>query len=103
MAFLTIENERDKMRPNQQSTLSATLCRLLCAGFLFFITGSTCVLAQFDSATVLGTIRDTNGAAIPGATVTLKNIATGLSLTAQTDASGDFLFSNVRINLSRQR
>src|SRR5262249_62404144 len=35
--------------------------------------------AQFDTATVLGTVKDSNGAVIPGATVTLKNIDTGIS------------------------
>src|SRR5262249_50597625 len=53
--------------------------------------------AQFDTATVLGTVKDSNGAVIPGATVTLKNIDTGISVSAQTDAEGDFQFTNVRI------
>lgn len=33
-------------------------------------------LAQFDTAVVLGTVRDPNGAVLPKATVTLKNLAT---------------------------
>src|SRR5262249_9946998 len=53
--------------------------------------------AQFDTATVLGTVKDSNGAVIPGATVTLKNIDTGISVSAQTDAEGDFQSTNVRI------
>jgi hypothetical protein len=53
--------------------------------------------AQFDSATVLGAIRDSSGASLPGVTVTLRNIDTGLSVTAQTDGDGNFQFTNVRI------
>jgi len=53
--------------------------------------------AQFDTATVLGTVRDPSGAVLPGVTVTLRNIETGISATAQTDANGDFQFVNVRI------
>jgi len=64
--------------------------------FLFVSTVNT-AFAQFDSATVLGAIRDSSGAAMPGVTVTLKNIDTGLSVTAQTDGDGNFQFTNVRI------
>jgi Carboxypeptidase regulatory-like domain/TonB dependent receptor/TonB-dependent Receptor Plug Domain len=65
--------------------------------FLLFISTANTAFAQFDSATVLGTIRDSNGAATPGVTVTLRNIDTGLSASAQTDGDGDFQFTNVRI------
>ena len=64
--------------------------------FLFVSTVNT-AFAQFDSATVLGAIRDSSGASMPGVTVTLKNIDTGLSVTAQTDGDGNFQFTNVRI------
>lgn len=57
--------------------------------------------AQFDSATVLGTIRDASGAAVPGAKVQLKNIATGITLATQTDAQGDYLIPNVKIGAYR--
>src|SRR5262245_32745271 len=72
----------------------ARLIPFLC---LLFISTANTALAQFDSATVLGTIRDSNGAALNGATITLKNIATGIAVTTQSDANGDFQFPNVRI------
>lgn len=53
--------------------------------------------AQFDTATVLGTVRDPNGAILPGVTVTLKNIDTSISVNAQTDADGNYQFTNIRI------
>ena len=53
--------------------------------------------AQFDAATVLGTVRDSSGAVVPGATVTLKNTATGIAATAVSDANGSYQFLNVRI------
>ena len=46
--------------------------------------------AQFDAATVLGTVRDSSGAVVPGATVTLKNAATGITATAVTDEHGNY-------------
>ncbi|HEY8459592.1 MAG TPA: carboxypeptidase regulatory-like domain-containing protein, partial [Blastocatellia bacterium] len=62
-----------------------------------FVLAAGAAYAQFDSATVLGSIRDANGAAISGVTVTLRNIDTGLSVIAQTDSDGNFQFTNVKI------
>src|SRR5215475_11052233 len=72
----------------------ARMVPFLCLLFVFTV---NTVFAQFDSATVLGAVRDSGGAATPGVTVTLKNIDTGLSVTAQTDGAGNFQFTNVRI------
>ena len=58
---------------------------------------SRVALAQFDSATVLGTIVDASGAAVPGAAVTLKNNETGITATTVTDGQGAFQFLNVRV------
>jgi hypothetical protein len=66
---------------------------LVCALLLLPIN----VWAQFDSATVLGTIKDSNGAVVAGVTVTLKNIETAITVSTQTDESGDFQFTNVKI------
>lgn len=53
--------------------------------------------AQFDTATVLGTVKDSNGAALPGVTVTLKNVDTGIAVNVQSDGDGNFQLTNVRI------
>jgi hypothetical protein len=53
--------------------------------------------AQFDTATVLGTVRDSTGGIIPGATVTLKNVSTGITATGVSDENGNYQFLNVRI------
>ncbi len=55
--------------------------------------------AQFDTATVLGTVNDASGAVVPKATVTLKNIATGITQTAQSDENGAYQFNNVKIGV----
>jgi hypothetical protein len=59
------------------------------------------VRAQFETATVLGTVRDQNGAVLTGARVTLRNIATGITATASTDSNGDYSFPSVKIGLYR--
>ena len=53
--------------------------------------------AQFDSATVLGNVADQQGAAIPGATITLTNLATGIVATTTSEETGAYQFLNVRI------
>jgi hypothetical protein len=71
-----------------------------CARLLFFLMIGVCATtayAQFDTAVVLGTVRDPNGAVLPNATVTLKNIATGVTATTTTDESGNYQFFNVKI------
>ncbi|PYR94290.1 MAG: TonB-dependent receptor [Acidobacteria bacterium] len=57
----------------------------------------TTAVAQFDAATVLGTVRDSSGAIVPGATVTLTNAGTGITASAVSDEHGNYQFLNVRI------
>src|SRR5262245_21714364 len=54
------------------------------------------VNAQFDTASVVGTVRDASGGVIAGATVTLTNTATGVSVTKTSNASGAYEFVTVR-------
>src|SRR4026207_1595984 len=61
------------------------------------------VFAQFDAATVLGTVRDSSGAVVPGATATRKNVATGIPATAVSDENGNYQFLNVRIGTYNAR
>ncbi|WP_236657338.1 carboxypeptidase-like regulatory domain-containing protein [Acidisarcina polymorpha] len=51
--------------------------------------------AQFDSASVLGSITDPNGASVPSATVQLEDSGKGVVVTRATDANGNYEFTNV--------
>lgn len=55
--------------------------------------------AQFDTATVLGTIRDSSGAVVPGATLTLTNVSTGITASTTADSEGNYQFQNVRVGI----
>ena len=57
--------------------------------------------AQFETATVLGTVRDKSGAVTPGVTVTLLNLDTGMTQTKVTDGSGGYEFFTVRLGMYR--
>lgn len=48
---------------------------------------------QLTTADILGTVTDASGAVVPGATVTLTNLGTNQTRTAQTSSSGDYLFT----------
>jgi carboxypeptidase family protein/TonB-dependent receptor-like protein len=52
--------------------------------------------AQAVKGTLLGTITDTQGEAVPGATVTMTETGTNISRTAQTNTSGNYIFSNAK-------
>ncbi|RRA47244.1 TonB-dependent receptor [Acidipila sp. EB88] len=54
-------------------------------------------LAQFDTASVLGFVRDTSGAVLANSTVSLVNTQTGQKVTVQTDAQGQFSFASVQV------
>ena len=55
------------------------------------------MLAQFETATVLGTVRDSTQSVISDVKVTLENIQTGVVVTRMTDSLGSFEIVNVRI------
>lgn len=66
-----------------------TLCRGLAAvGVAVCL--ATPAAAQLDTATVIGVITDSQGAVLPGATVTAVNTSTGFSRIAITDGQGRF-------------
>jgi hypothetical protein len=46
--------------------------------------------AQVTSATIVGTVTDSSGAALPGATVTARNVDTGFTRTVPTNESGAY-------------
>jgi len=73
--------------------------RTFVIGLLAFVLGcgwADRANAQFDTASVVGTVRDASGAVVPGATVTLTSTATGISAVKITGADGNFEFFTVR-------
>ena len=71
---------------------------LICA---LLLGTASAAYAQFDTATILGTVRDNTGAVVPGATVTLTGIDTGIVTTKVTDENGAYEFATVRIGKYR--
>ncbi len=67
----------------QQWYLSLLALVLVCA-----VSGA----AQTTSTTILGTVSDASGAVLPGATVTVTNVKTGVKRQDVTSSTGDFSF-----------
>ncbi|WP_031499353.1 TonB-dependent receptor [Bryobacter aggregatus] len=68
------------------------------AACLALLLAVSCSLwAQFDTATVVGTIRDATGSAITDSDITLLNQGTGSIARTKTDSGGNFTLTNVRI------
>jgi len=62
----------------------------------FSVLAATYVFAQFETSSVLGTVKDSSEAVLSGARVTLTNIGANISVTRDTDENGAFEFVNVR-------
>ena len=55
--------------------------------------------AQATNAQILGKVLDTTGAAIPNATINIKNSGTGLDRTVTSSGDGDYAISSLPVGL----
>jgi hypothetical protein len=61
---------------------------LCCVTLVFLLWGANATFAQEVTATITGTVTDTSGAALVGATITANSIERGTKYTAETNESG---------------
>ena len=54
-------------------------------------------LAQVDTGTVVGTIKDSTGAVVPGATAAATGMDTGTTTTVKSDSDGNFVITPLKI------
>jgi hypothetical protein len=57
----------------------------------------TSALAQFENGSIVGSIHDSSGAVVPGATVTVTNTATGIVSSAPTKDDGAYEVPNLKV------
>lgn len=62
---------------------------------LLIVGGAACFAQSTNSGDIRGTVTDSTGAVIPGATVTVLNVATGVSKNFSTDSAGLFDTSSI--------
>lgn len=63
--------------------------------FVLFIAST--IFAQSFRGKILGTVTDQNGAVVQGASVTAKNVGTGIERTTTTDSDGNYSFAEMPI------
>src|SRR5271157_1068618 len=69
----------------------------LCAlGASLFLAGGQ-LFAQVDTGTILGTVKDSSGAVVANAEVTITNPETGFSQTTKTSDVGSYIFTPIKI------
>jgi hypothetical protein len=67
-----------------------------CVSGLYLLTFLICLVPAAEAqnaADIVGTVTDPSGAAVPSAKVTIVNLGTNVSRSAQTGASGDYPFT----------
>jgi hypothetical protein len=64
---------------------------------VFVLLAAISLSAQTFRGTILGTVTDPSGAVVAGATVTVKNVGTGLERTTQTSADGSYALPELPI------
>ncbi len=64
---------------------------------LLFVAALVCpALAQQETANITGEVKDSAGAVVPGASITITNIDTGVSLKGESNAQGIFLVPSLK-------
>lgn len=71
---------------------ASPILAILCLLFM----GSAAVLAQSTQGSIVGTVKDSKGAVVPGATVTLTNTDEGVARSTQTNGSGEYSFQDAK-------
>lgn len=81
------------------SSRAARLVVLAIYGALLFFVAVPQLSAQLTVGGVVGTVKDTTGAVIKGAALTLTNEATGITQTTVSTATGTYVFASVKVGM----
>src|SRR4051812_24996051 len=60
--------------------------------FSLLLLFATAAFAQGERATITGTVKDSTQAIVPGAHITLRNVATNITTTAESNTAGIYVF-----------
>ena len=67
-------------------------------GVVVIVIGAVAVgLAQVDTGSLVGTVKDASGAVLANASVSAVNTETGVAITAKTNQNGDYVFTPLKI------
>ena len=63
--------------------------------FLVLLCAATVLSAQFDSGSIVGTVHETTGGAVPEVSITLESLGTGIVKNTTSNSVGDYTYSSV--------
>jgi hypothetical protein len=93
-----MQKKRNALREAARGTRGVLrTSNLLILGLLAGSLATGVAFGQADQGAITGLVQDTSGAVVSNAQVTLTNVDNGLALQAQTDSSGNYVFSPVKI------
>ncbi|MGB7548487.1 MAG: TonB-dependent receptor [Terracidiphilus sp.] len=69
----------------------------LFSAFFVVVLCATTALAQYTTARLSGTVQDSTGAAVPGATVTVRQVETGYKQATRSGGAGEYLFPSLPV------
>ena len=78
----------------KRNIIRGAIPSLICAFFFSFAVAATAI-AQTGTSTLRGTVSDSQGQAVAGASVTLKNEGRNVTRTTTTDSSGAYIFTAI--------
>src|SRR5690606_29625424 len=101
---LTDSDSQETCKVERTATMTSKIkIRLgsIALGASVFLMFAGVAVGQTVSGTLRGTVTDTNGAAVPNATVTARSMETGLERTATTSGEGSYNFAFLPIGRYR--
>ncbi len=72
---------------------TANLKRIWRVGCILLLLSGSITFAQMPTATILGVVRDSSGAVVPGVELTARNVNTGQTRTGTSESDGSYRFS----------
>src|SRR5947208_1671879 len=76
---------------------AAKTLRVIVLSFSLLLTSGNLAMSQLPTGTILGGVKDSSGAVIPGASITAKNVETGLTRTGVSAEDGSYRLSALQV------
>src|SRR5579871_2847662 len=95
--FMFFVHLRTVPQENEMRTRKLSVCVVILAALSLLLVSAQNLTAQQAGALLTGTVKDSTGAVIAGAKVTLKNSDTNVGRTIESNKGGDYLFPQVPI------
>jgi Carboxypeptidase regulatory-like domain len=87
---------QETIRSGKTSGLRWALYGVCLMGLLLCFLNASSAFAQMDQGAIIGVVRDSSGAVMPGAQVSVTETNTGLVLKTKTNSSGNYFFSPIK-------